>query len=151
VDDKSVMVVKQVAGACVIEDTLYTVVPVVAPQLPKPALDPQIQLQQNQKSPLVSAVSNASALLVSSSHVGSVSAAYLLRFAAQWCLWSRAAAYPSISPVIQLQQSQKSPLVSAVSNASALLVSLDVLGCEARSAAYSVAVTAKSHLWSRRN
>jgi hypothetical protein len=65
VDDKSVIVTKQAAGSCVIEDTLFTVLPVVAPQLPIPALDPTIQLQQSQKSPLVSAVSNASALLVS--------------------------------------------------------------------------------------
>lgn len=63
-NDKSVMVVKQDAGSCVIEDTLYTVLPKVAPPLPVPALDPQLQLQQTQKSPLVSAVSNASMLLV---------------------------------------------------------------------------------------
>ncbi|KAF6262439.1 hypothetical protein COO60DRAFT_627220 [Scenedesmus sp. NREL 46B-D3] len=62
-DDKSIRVIKAVAGSCVIEDTLYTVLPVVAPRLPIPALDPHLQLQQSQKSPLVSAVNNASALL----------------------------------------------------------------------------------------
>jgi type VI protein secretion system component VasF len=63
--DKSVKVVKQAASSCVIEDTLYTVLPKVAPPLPLPALDPHLQLQQSQKSPLVSAVSSAPMLLVS--------------------------------------------------------------------------------------
>eukprot|EP00882_Tetradesmus_deserticola_P014601 GHRQ01015531.1.p1 GENE.GHRQ01015531.1~~GHRQ01015531.1.p1 ORF type:complete len:606 (+),score=147.84 GHRQ01015531.1:170-1987(+) len=62
-DDNSVRVVQLIAGSCVVENSVYTVTPVVAPRLPTPELNPRLQLKQGQQSALVTAVNNASALL----------------------------------------------------------------------------------------
>lgn len=64
-DDTSILVVHSVAASCTVRNSLYTINPVVAPKLPRPPLDPGLQLNTAEKSPLVTAVSTVPALRVS--------------------------------------------------------------------------------------
>lgn len=62
--ETSVLIRLSVAGSCTVQDTLYTVNPVVAPKLQRPPLDPSLQLNSAEKSPLVTAVDDVTSLRV---------------------------------------------------------------------------------------
>jgi hypothetical protein len=64
--DSSIQVISCTSGACNIEDSLYRLQPVVAPRLPvPPQLAPDLKLKPAERSALVTAVGDASALRVS--------------------------------------------------------------------------------------